>query len=553
MNCQICMESYNIANRIPKNLNCGHTFCDRCLRKIASGYDIECPKCRQKSKNNLPICYAIYDYLLLENRADLDEACKDHEYERLQFFCNRDNEKICALCLTTTHKNHIVTSIIDKIVADENEQVLTIWKDYFLFKKEEFSSRKEKLLQIMKRIESQKNFLIKEISKEYDKLVELFNKNKNSIIKEFDEIFFSELDSLRKIANDVNDCVKTSEKLCTMAEDYNSKIQSMTDSEVLSIDMKSLVSIEKEITDKIENLANYKQRINFKTIKWTNDAIFSRKEYILEDIIKSQSILSNHIILFGDSKDRTIINFDLCCKTWTKMEQAFTKEFESLDYSCICQYKPDTILITGGCIYSNYRNTATKNTFLAKIIKENQITFTEFKPLLSERFSHGISVLKGIPYVFGGHNGLSSLNTMEAYDEKDGVWKQMGSLIVEREIFAHCVVKERFIYVFGGFNETHLDTIEKYDIQTNKWRLLSVKMKKCLQNASAVTINDEQIAIIGGYNGTMHKSIDILNLITFTWTSVEKMKVPRRRSHCYKYQDKVNFFYLDFYNWRRRN
>ena len=34
MNCQICLEKYNIFNRIPKNLKCGHTFCERCLKKL---------------------------------------------------------------------------------------------------------------------------------------------------------------------------------------------------------------------------------------------------------------------------------------------------------------------------------------------------------------------------------------------------------------------------------------------------------------------------------------------------------------------------------------
>jgi hypothetical protein len=34
MYCQICLEAYNIANRLPKNLSCGHTFCDKCLKKI---------------------------------------------------------------------------------------------------------------------------------------------------------------------------------------------------------------------------------------------------------------------------------------------------------------------------------------------------------------------------------------------------------------------------------------------------------------------------------------------------------------------------------------
>ncbi len=36
MYCQICLEAYNIANRLPKNLACGHTFCDKCLKKIGT-------------------------------------------------------------------------------------------------------------------------------------------------------------------------------------------------------------------------------------------------------------------------------------------------------------------------------------------------------------------------------------------------------------------------------------------------------------------------------------------------------------------------------------
>ena len=76
MYCQICLDKYNIYNRIPKNLNCGHTFCDKCLRKIGDSYEIECPKCRQKSTNNLPICYAIYDKLLLDDKSDPDKSCQ---------------------------------------------------------------------------------------------------------------------------------------------------------------------------------------------------------------------------------------------------------------------------------------------------------------------------------------------------------------------------------------------------------------------------------------------------------------------------------------------
>ncbi len=155
MYCHICLENYNTINRIPKNLNCGHTFCDRCLKKIGGGnsYDIECPKCRQKSRNNLPICYAIYDQLLLDSKADIDEPCIIHPYERLQFYCNTDGKYICSLCLCYLHQSHNISSLKDKIQADDNIKSLNKWKDYFTYKREEYSSKHSKLLALLKELE----------------------------------------------------------------------------------------------------------------------------------------------------------------------------------------------------------------------------------------------------------------------------------------------------------------------------------------------------------------------------------------------------------------
>jgi hypothetical protein len=541
MNCQICLERYNTANRIPKNLSCGHTFCDRCLKKLAAGYEIECPKCRQKSKNNLPICYPIYDYLILENKADIDEPCSLHEYEKLQFYCNKDKTNICALCLSSLHQGHFVSSIKDKILADENEQVLSKWNNYFMLKKEDFYNKKEKLNQIMKEFESQKINLTREISLNYDKLIlENFNKSKTEILKEMEELFCNESAQLRDIK------IRLDENLTNISEfesnlgELDKSMNILSNQAILSINMEEFNRKDREYSEKMENLVNEKSKIKFKTIKFNDDAVFSKKEIILENFLSEESKLKNHILLLGDYKDRVILNYDISNKKWTKMESTFGGEFNFLDYSCICQYKNDVLLIAGGCVYSNYRNTASKNCYLAKVISKDQITFTEFKTLNNERFSHGICVVKGTPYVFGGHNGLNTLNTIEYFDDREVCWKiSPSTMFVEREIFAHCVVKDRYIYAFGGFNDTHLDSIEKFDTVNHKWRMLNVKMKKSLQNSTAVPINDDQIALIGGYNGTMHKSIDILNLTTMTWTSVDKMKVPRRRSHCYKFEDKV--------------
>jgi hypothetical protein len=488
---------------------------------------------------------------MLENKADIDEPCQLHEYEKLQFYCNKDKINICALCISSLHQGHFVSSIKDKILADENKNVLTKWNNYFTLKKEEYYNKREKLTHIMKEFESQKVNLTREINHNYDKLIlENFNKSKIEILKEMEELYCKESAQLRDIKNRIEENLKSISEFESATGDVYKSINDLSNQAILSLNMQEFNRQDREFSEKMEALLNEKSKINFKTIKFNDDVIFAKKEILLDSFINEEFKLKNHIILLGDYKDRVLLNFDLINKKWTKMESTFGGEFAFLDYSCILQYKNDILLITGGCVYSNYRNTASKSCFLAKVISRDQITFTEFKPLCSERFSHGSCVVKGTPFIFGGHNGSNTLSTIEYFDEKEITWKVSSStMVVEREIFAHCVLKDRYIYVFGGFNDTHLDSIEKFDTINQKWRMLSVKMKKSLQNSTAVPFSDDQIALIGGYNGSMHKSIDILNVTTLTWTSLDKMKIPRRRSHCYKFDDKVNLIHsVDFFN-----
>ncbi len=139
------------------------------------------------------------------------------------------------------------------------------------------------------------------------------------------------------------------------------------------------------------------------------------------------------------------------------------------------------------------------------------------------------------------------------FDQEEKKWKFLSFMNIEREIFAYCQINNRYIYVFGGFNVNHLDSVERYDIANDKWQLMNFKMKRPMQNSTAVTISNEKIALIGGYNGSLHKSVEILNIIEKTWTTLDYMDIPRRKSHVYFNKDKVrsiiNYIYLDFYFW----
>ena len=49
MECPMCYELYDDTERIPRNLNCGHTYCESCLIKtVLVKKRIECPTCRTK-------------------------------------------------------------------------------------------------------------------------------------------------------------------------------------------------------------------------------------------------------------------------------------------------------------------------------------------------------------------------------------------------------------------------------------------------------------------------------------------------------------------------
>ena len=71
-------------------------------------------------------------------------------------------------------------------------------------------------------------------------------------------------------------------------------------------------------------------------------------------------------------------------------------------------------------------------------------------------------------------------------------WERIANLNQRRCTMPAIVFEDSYIYVFGGFNVNHLDSIERYDVVYDKWKLLNVKMKRPLQNATAVDIDNKK-------------------------------------------------------------
>ena len=144
-----------------------------------------------------------------------------------------------------------------------------------------------------------------------------------------------------------------------------------------------------------------KSQLRYKSLSFSDEKIFGKKEITLDEVLSEGNNEEHHIVFFGDSKDRMIISFNLQTQKWHKLESSFGIDYEYLDYSCVVWLKNEMLLITGGCVYSNYKSTASKNTYLVKFNPNSQITFHEYEPMNIEKFSHGSVVLNGVPYVFG--------------------------------------------------------------------------------------------------------------------------------------------------------
>lgn len=123
MKCKICEEKFDTIYRIPRNLICGHTFCEQCLKIYTKNEEINCPKCMKISQSqNLPICYAIYEILEFDNNHKKNDFCFNHSLEKTQFYCKDDNVNICLLCYLDNHRDHRVISIKENNFVEETKK-----------------------------------------------------------------------------------------------------------------------------------------------------------------------------------------------------------------------------------------------------------------------------------------------------------------------------------------------------------------------------------------------------------------------------------------------
>lgn len=64
MDCRVCCSGFDNRSHLPRNLQCGHSFCTSCLATLICGKKISCPECRGSQKveggvKGLPVSHTV--------------------------------------------------------------------------------------------------------------------------------------------------------------------------------------------------------------------------------------------------------------------------------------------------------------------------------------------------------------------------------------------------------------------------------------------------------------------------------------------------------------
>ncbi|XP_042228170.1 tripartite motif-containing protein 2-like isoform X2 [Homarus americanus] len=111
LDCKVCWIRYNTDDRRPRILDCGHTFCTKCLVTSAGKKTLRCPSCRTSYKINsvssVSININIEDFLestgLLASPQSTAGICAEHPDYPLFFYCLQHQVWMCYMCKNLNH------------------------------------------------------------------------------------------------------------------------------------------------------------------------------------------------------------------------------------------------------------------------------------------------------------------------------------------------------------------------------------------------------------------------------------------------------------------
>ena len=142
----------------------------------------------------------------------------------------------------------------------------------------------------------------------------------------------------------------------------------------------------------------------------------------------------------------------------------------------------------------------------------------------------------GFLYVIGGGNSGVALSDLDRYDPVTDTWITLTQMPTARAGAAAAVIDDG-IFVIGGRQSTsgpcsggpYLDTVEKYDIDTDTWSAVALLPNQ--RSDLAAVAHGGKIYVFGGCSSTgVTDEVDVYDPQTNTWTTGATPMPTRRAS-----------------------
>lgn len=124
LTCAVCQEIFCK----PKILPCFHTYCEECLKKIASryrGHEFPCPICRKAVPVPRQGVSAFQTNFYIDSeqleKTRRKRVCKTHPDNELVAFCKSCDLAICVECMLGEHKPHDIQTMAKAAVFFKNQ------------------------------------------------------------------------------------------------------------------------------------------------------------------------------------------------------------------------------------------------------------------------------------------------------------------------------------------------------------------------------------------------------------------------------------------------
>lgn len=227
--CPICDKPFDEKNKIPRIVDCGHTFCSPCLEDLIKGStdgNLICPEDEEQLTNYRPEkgvnSFSINKVLLKHKQTPkskpvLKEAgtrisnmqslniCLRHNKMR-EIVCQTEALVICPDCACTTeHKNHDLLnnenflSFIRQLTSDLKNEIENVSKEPF------FNDSSERLTKLEETMKTRKNELFAELSKTFDDMQGILFQRQKDLTLELESQFLEITSSLNAFREKVTD------------------------------------------------------------------------------------------------------------------------------------------------------------------------------------------------------------------------------------------------------------------------------------------------------------------------------------------------------------